>query len=432
MHRRGVIDVAIETIINSTSTPISDTDINGDYRISDLFPEDNITLTPSKNTNHRNGISGFDVVLMSKHILEIELLDTPYKIIAADINRSGSVTTFDMVELRKLILFIDTEFQNNTSWRFVKKDFDFPTPANPFATAFPESISTSSLGATAEDYDFTAIKIGDVNCSADNELLAPPPCQDQLQLLIEEKSPTANEIFNVAVRAKNFDNIAAYQFALQYDAEKLEYMGLLQGNLNKGAEPENFKLPPTGGTSGVGYVDINTVWTKNDASKPTLVAMDTTLADTSSLFLLTFKALEAIPRLSRMLGMNNVVLEPAAWSDGDGCKHDVTLQIIPEGSASNYSDGQETITAGLAKTVQVNPNPTRGNLVFDITNATAAQNTILIYSPTGQLVTKREVYLEEGNNTITMKNISSWQKGLYFFTVTDEAGAVTTGKFVKQ
>jgi hypothetical protein len=79
------------------------------------------TVTPTKDNDPLNGVSTFDLVLINKHILGLEPLNTPYKMIAADANNSRSITTFDIVELRKLILGIYTELPNNTSWRFVDK-----------------------------------------------------------------------------------------------------------------------------------------------------------------------------------------------------------------------------------------------------------------------------------------------------------------------
>jgi hypothetical protein len=99
------------------------------------------TLTPTKDDNPLNGVTTYDLVLISKHILGLEPLTTPYKMIAADANRSGSITTFDIVEFRKLILGIYNELPNNTSWRFVDKAFSFPNPNNPFQSTFPENIS---------------------------------------------------------------------------------------------------------------------------------------------------------------------------------------------------------------------------------------------------------------------------------------------------
>lgn len=133
--------------------------INGDYTVSAL-----------KNTLPLNGVTTFDLVQVSKHILGIQGLDSPYKIIAADVNRSNSVTTADLVAIRKLILQIENEFPNNTSWRFVDKNYVFPDPNNPFGEPFPEVLNFNNISDDQLGANFVAIKIGDVNGSADPQL----------------------------------------------------------------------------------------------------------------------------------------------------------------------------------------------------------------------------------------------------------------------
>ena len=82
------------------------------------------TLLAEKTTGILNGVSTFDLILISKHILGIDYLDSPYKIIAADIDKSGIVSTLDLIKLRKLILDIDDALPNgNKSWRFVQSGF---------------------------------------------------------------------------------------------------------------------------------------------------------------------------------------------------------------------------------------------------------------------------------------------------------------------
>lgn len=87
-------------------------------------------------------------------------MNSPYKIIAADINKSGTVSTIDMIQLRKLILGVIDEFPDNTSWRFIKAAHVFPNPADPWQTLFPEAVSISQLNGNATDMDFIAVKIG--------------------------------------------------------------------------------------------------------------------------------------------------------------------------------------------------------------------------------------------------------------------------------
>ncbi|HPI08959.1 MAG TPA: HYR domain-containing protein [Saprospiraceae bacterium] len=139
-------------------------DTLGQYKFTDMVPvAANGDIVPYKNDNHLNGVTTFDLVLISKHILGLSPLDSPYKIIAADANHSGLVTTGDIVDLRKMILGIYDELPTNTSWRFVDADFTFPFADNPFFSPFPERISLVNLQSDLLDADFVAIKTGDVN-----------------------------------------------------------------------------------------------------------------------------------------------------------------------------------------------------------------------------------------------------------------------------
>jgi hypothetical protein len=127
----------------------------------------NNVLEPTHDILPLNGVTTFDLVLISKHILGIEALGSPYKMIAADANKSNSITTFDIVELRKMLQGITDELLNNRSWRFVPESYVFPNPAAPFQPQFPEVISLANFNPATFDGDFIGIKIGDVNLTAE-------------------------------------------------------------------------------------------------------------------------------------------------------------------------------------------------------------------------------------------------------------------------
>ncbi|MEO1518977.1 MAG: HYR domain-containing protein, partial [Bacteroidota bacterium] len=148
---------------NTSMNDQEETGIDGFFSFI-LGTDQNYVVRPEKDVRPLNGVSTYDLVVMSKHILGIDRLTSPYKLIAADVNNSGEITAFDMVDLRKLILFIDTEFQNNTSWRFVPKDYRFLNN-DPFAQSFPEVYDINDLTDDMKA-DFVAIKVGDLNESA--------------------------------------------------------------------------------------------------------------------------------------------------------------------------------------------------------------------------------------------------------------------------
>ena len=182
------------------------TEVDGMYGFNNLVEGQNYSVTPYLDLDHLNGVSSFDLVLIAKHILEMEQLDSPYKMIAADINQSGSITTMDLVELRKLILYIDDEFANNTSWRFVESAFVFPVPTNPFATIFPEAVYINGL-TSEEQHDFVGVKIGDVNGSAiANDLVQAEDRTfvEDLVFTVKDQELKAGETYEVAFQATNF------------------------------------------------------------------------------------------------------------------------------------------------------------------------------------------------------------------------------------
>jgi hypothetical protein len=141
-------------------------DTFGRFSFDDVPTGNSYFLQPQNDENWLNGVTTYDLVLISKHILGLESFDSPYKTIAADANRSGSVTTFDIVQLRQLILGINDYVPNNKSWRFVAADYSFPNPLNPFAATIKESIVFDPLADDVQGADFVGIKVGDVNGSA--------------------------------------------------------------------------------------------------------------------------------------------------------------------------------------------------------------------------------------------------------------------------
>ncbi len=166
---QGIANVDVEIELGNVTTTMN-TANDGVFSINNLQGGEQLRVSPFKNTKHRNGVSTFDIILTSKHITSQLPLNSPYKIIAADANNSGTVSTFDIITIRKMILFIDTAFTQNTSWRFVPERYIFSNPADPFASSFPEVLDESVNNQS--NLNFVGIKIGDVNGSANTTMLA--------------------------------------------------------------------------------------------------------------------------------------------------------------------------------------------------------------------------------------------------------------------
>lgn len=156
------------TISNENFTLSTLTNEEGNFSFENLSETENITfdLGIENNNNPLNGVSTFDYVLGAKHILDITPFDMAYQYIAMDINGSGSITAFDLVLMRNLILGIITEFPNNATWRFIEKTqleaLTFSQANTPeYEGNFSSTISLTSGENTR--VDIIGIKIGDAN-----------------------------------------------------------------------------------------------------------------------------------------------------------------------------------------------------------------------------------------------------------------------------
>lgn len=238
----GIADVSISIEGTSNFAPPFSyfypnlTDSLGYYYLGNQYPIDaTFDIRPDRDDNPLNGVTTYDLVLISKHIVATEPLNSPYKMIAADANKSGSVTSFDIVEIRKLILGIYMELPNNTSWRFVDSSFVFPNPLNPFQTGFPDTIPFSNQAPN----NFIGIKVGDVNNTAVPNLQS--PAEERFDGTVyfdtEHRDVRAGDVFELKFSAS--EPLEGCQFTLE--TAGLEILEILPG---EGMGKDNFALFP--------------------------------------------------------------------------------------------------------------------------------------------------------------------------------------------
>ncbi len=183
-------------------------------------------LLPNRNDAPLNGVSTFDIIQIQKHILGVQLLTTPYQLIAADINASGSVTTTDLIRLRKVILGIDPDFGDNTSWWFVLASFQFPEGQDPLTVEFPEWLDFRTMHASNYENGFIAVKVGDVNNSV-HLGSAQPGTQPRTQALgmelVLDNTPleTGDEAWVTLQLPTPDDTRQGWQFELAFDGLQL-------------------------------------------------------------------------------------------------------------------------------------------------------------------------------------------------------------------
>ncbi len=173
----GNIEGAIRTPNgNDVTATISLTgDHNIDYVYSDnkirfSLPKGKYTLCISRKNDYLNGVSTADIVKLQRHILGIEPFNSPYKMLAADVNVSNSLLATDITEIRRLVFGITTNFNKVPSWVFIPSNYTFPIDSFPDVKQFITSCIDFEVTSTSNTkFNFIAIKMGDVTYSANPE-----------------------------------------------------------------------------------------------------------------------------------------------------------------------------------------------------------------------------------------------------------------------
>jgi len=149
---------------NGAETYTTTTDTSGQYSQSLPPGSYQVSHIGINNSDYLQGIDMSDLFAITQHIMGFVALDSPYKIIAADVNYDKKVTTIDLIKLRKLIFGISATF-NAPSWQFVPADYTFSIPTNPwFEPMIPfDDLVVVENGNT--EHNIIGFKTGDVNWS---------------------------------------------------------------------------------------------------------------------------------------------------------------------------------------------------------------------------------------------------------------------------
>jgi len=210
------------------------TEEDGNYAFDDVTMYNDYTIIPHKDDDHLNGVSTLDLVLIQRHILGLAKITSPYKLIAADINNDGFVTAIDLVELRKLIIDVKSDFTDNTSWRFIDAEYQFPDVSNPSAQPIPELYEIFDL-TNDMDVDFIGVKIGDVNGSVIANAIA-NKIEDRnrsrsLDLILPQLDIRKGDIVTLPVTASNYYEILGWQGSLHFDKNAIDVLDIIPNEL---------------------------------------------------------------------------------------------------------------------------------------------------------------------------------------------------------
>ena len=384
-------------LTNSGTNDLYTTDGTGMYEFLDLPIGADYTVSPQKDDDHLNGVTTYDLVMISKHILGTELLNTTFEMIAADANSSKTVTTFDLVELRKLILHVSDELPNNNSWRFIDKSYSFPEPMNPWADVFPEVININNHSVAIDYADFIGVKIGDVNGSAqpNNNINGDglgDRSDDILMFNSDEKWVDAGEQFEVTFTAKDFVDVYGFQFTIDFDKDLLNFLHINETEMVK---YENY------GLSLLNEGAITMLWFETEML---------TLDDGDVVLSLQFEANEGCA-VETAVNISSRYTFAAAYVGEDLEEWEVDLDF-----EENLTPviGQEVEGFALHQNV---PNPFAGQTTIGFELPTAGQAKLTIYDNTGRVLMEIEDVYSNGYNAVTIDRETLPANGVLLYKI---------------
>lgn len=242
-------NVQINLLQNGEAVNNSLTGQGGNYIFNDLAACETVGLSAQHlGDNWINGITVADIVAISRHILGLDTINSPYQLLAADADNDGAIRVTDIIALRRLILGIDQQLAGDLpQWGFVPANYIFNNPASPWSEDYPSIISLNTPSLMMANHHFIAYKRGDVNASAlinnnfqNPDLLAGRSNQAALYIEGEDLLLKAGETVQLSLALASTEAINGYQFSLAgQGAQLLEVQ-------EQGLNADFFHLSPRG------------------------------------------------------------------------------------------------------------------------------------------------------------------------------------------
>jgi hypothetical protein len=382
-------------LASPAGTSTTSTGDGGWYIFEGLAGGENYKIEPSQNDHTANGITTYDLVLITRHILGEERLSSPYAILAADADRSGTISVRDIVELRKIILGKISHFTHGHSWRFIDANYTFANATNPLLEPIPEFREVRHLEGSATAIDFVGMKVGDIDGSASAN--AQPSAIEIRQLPEYQYFSTPNRQFSAGEVVKvpffptGTERTAGFQFTLAFDSEMLEFLELEHGSIAQFSD-EHVSLS----AKSRGLISVS--WNGNAGGE-------------EPLFYLIFEAKKR-GQLEGSIGINSSVVGAEWYSEA----------LVKKGLQLRLTSPLQAEVEDQTALYQNEPNPFSGTTIIPFHLAKESPVSLEVFDGGGRQVFAIRDKFRAGRHEIILGRTDLAQSGIYLYRLTTIEG----------
>lgn len=360
------------------------TNAQGSYAFDNLDMNTTYVISAAYDADVLEGVSTKDIVKIQRHILGIEQFNTPYKYIAADVNKTGSITASDISELRKLILGVQTRFEKNQSWNFV--DANYPLTFDNFSS-FSAKIEVGNMNHSITNNDFIAVKTGDVTGEANTGFGSGVTIRSKNQMLleIEQVHFVSGDLAKIALKNIGADiSISGLQFALSIDNQYFEFQSLESGVLN--IESSEYKAQADG--------SVRVSWNADDHQS---------VKNSEVICYVICKVKKDVVVNANTLHIDLKSMNPEVYTD----QEDLNISLIYR--------SQDAKAAGGFELYQNIPNPFYGetNIFFNVPKESFVK--LVLYDLSGKAVKTYEINAKKGLNSVLVKTDEINSNGVLYY-----------------
>ena len=393
-----------EVSIHVTTTGMEMTDAadaTGQYAVADVPVNESYEIRATKTSeDYLNGLSSYGLFVGQQYLLGMQpsLIQSPYQLIAADVNCSQSFTAADLLLMQRLMVGLSTSLGDCPSWVFIPAGTSWPENFGP-ADVFPYATAATMEVSRDTSIDFTGVKKGDILGHAHPSLQAPSAVEERstppLAFHLPNTYTEAGETVTFYFRSTDFDDIVSYQFGLEFDPAVVTFV--------------NFSPATTSALQSVALGSSQAAAGRIRLSWFSMDGQGHGLAPDEALFTVTFRALQPVNDWTEVVAITETGFRAEAFT---AAGQRLMPTLIFETPSSTSGDALSA-TFALAQNA---PNPCTEwtTIRFELPEASRVQ--LQLRDAVGRLVWSQTADFSAGSHQLPV-NVSQLPAGTYTYTL---------------